>query len=1127
MDCTQEPDPPAGLAAQSPAAVELRLLGRPVLRVGGREVEPGARKALALLAWLALSGPATRARLATLFWPELDAASARRNLRRELHRLRTAGAAQALQMHADGVSLAHGVAVDAQAFETALGRGDTPHALALYSGPLLDGFDLVDGGDFDPWARAERERLALRHREAVLATAAGHEVAGRLREALALQLRLIELDTLHEQQYGQAMRLHAALGERESALRVFERCRTRLAAELGLRPMPQTVALAEAIRSGAPAGLADAPPPGPQPGVDPAAPPLVGREALLAQLADPRAAGRETWLLGEAGIGKTRLAVEAAARASAYTVVEALAEDTLSPWSTATRALGRRWQPALVAAWPAWVREELARLLPARLPSQAPPAGTVDLPRLRAAVQTAWQSLYGSAAQVTVFDDWHLADAQTRQLWPPGQLPGPGRVIVTMRAAEGEPALREALRQAAHEGLCSCLELPPLDGEAAGHLVQALAGVQLAPGRLQQWQAATGGNPFFLIEVLRRADPTRLAGDGLLSVPPSVHDAVMARLMRLDEGTRRLLELASLSGDRFDVDELVEGTALTALERVQAVEQALAHQVLQRADDGRLRFRHQLLADALAAGLSPERRRLLHASLAAVLERLGAPPGRVAHHLEAAGQREAALRWTLLAAQAAERLAAHDEALAACARALALCPPAQTASLHLRRARVLQRASRPEAVDEALDEAERAALQQGDGDFARQVLLARADHWVCSSRVDEGAALVDGLLQDGVLSPLQQAEALEVRGDVLLRRGDLAAAEQALREALARLPAGVSLLRARLQLALARNAVYQGQAVGATGLAARAVRAYAALGDAEGVARATFMQGAAELNAGRAAAALRLLRRARELAAVSGSVPVQRGAILNLVKLLTQTGELAEARALMDEGEALSPFYESRIAEAAFVQARYYTLVLQGDVQAARALIPRVLAASDACEEAYWQAGARQLVVDLLLLGGDDEQAAGLLAQAAAFVAEAGDAMRCVVEVKRAWAALLAGQVDAARALLDALGPLPDTTPSDALDVRRHVEAGLALAAGDAALALQAVPDPAAAGTEEAKGLQWAMRVQAEARLGGVQVATAEAAQAWLATPAAPVLEAAVLRRALAAAQAGAPLLLR
>lgn len=88
---------------QSPDAVDaavpigLNLLGPPRLTVAGGVVAPGARKALGLLAVLALDGRSTRARLATLFWPELDAHSARRNLRRELHRLRSTGAALAWQ----------------------------------------------------------------------------------------------------------------------------------------------------------------------------------------------------------------------------------------------------------------------------------------------------------------------------------------------------------------------------------------------------------------------------------------------------------------------------------------------------------------------------------------------------------------------------------------------------------------------------------------------------------------------------------------------------------------------------------------------------------------------------------------------------------------------------------------------------------------------------------------------------------------------------------------------------------------------------------------------------------------------------------------------------------------------
>ncbi|MDP3612145.1 MAG: hypothetical protein Q8R98_09855, partial [Rubrivivax sp.] len=76
--------PPAPVTG--PAAA-LQLFGAPTLHLAGRPVGTGARKSVALLAWLALEGRVTRARLAAVFWPEHDAASARRNLRRELHRL--------------------------------------------------------------------------------------------------------------------------------------------------------------------------------------------------------------------------------------------------------------------------------------------------------------------------------------------------------------------------------------------------------------------------------------------------------------------------------------------------------------------------------------------------------------------------------------------------------------------------------------------------------------------------------------------------------------------------------------------------------------------------------------------------------------------------------------------------------------------------------------------------------------------------------------------------------------------------------------------------------------------------------------------------------------------------------
>ena len=228
---------------------ELQLLGPPRLFLGDRLAQPGARKALAVLAYLRLEGAATRAKLANLFWPDLDSASARRNLRRELHRLRSVGA-DLLKDSDEVLALDARVTCDAVAFDAAVQAGDTQRAVALYRGPLLDGFDLAHPGSFEAWAASRREQFALRFRGALQTEVTRHIGAGRLREALDGHLRLIEEDGLHQRHYRDAMDLHARLGEREAALKLFERCRRLLGRELGLRPMPETLALAEDIRRG-------------------------------------------------------------------------------------------------------------------------------------------------------------------------------------------------------------------------------------------------------------------------------------------------------------------------------------------------------------------------------------------------------------------------------------------------------------------------------------------------------------------------------------------------------------------------------------------------------------------------------------------------------------------------------------------------------------------------------------------------------------------------------------------------------------------------------------------------------------------------------------------------------------
>ena len=102
------------------ATIRIHILGAPLVVKDGAPQRLPIKKSIALLAVLAVEGACTRAKLATLLWDTLDDEAARRNLRRELHRLREAGLHDALSSSDDQVALARHVGSDAGEFIDAM-----------------------------------------------------------------------------------------------------------------------------------------------------------------------------------------------------------------------------------------------------------------------------------------------------------------------------------------------------------------------------------------------------------------------------------------------------------------------------------------------------------------------------------------------------------------------------------------------------------------------------------------------------------------------------------------------------------------------------------------------------------------------------------------------------------------------------------------------------------------------------------------------------------------------------------------------------------------------------------------------------------------------------------------------
>jgi TolB-like protein/DNA-binding SARP family transcriptional activator len=231
----------------------LRTFGGLILERDGVPVDEivPQRKALGLLAILAVHGTMGRERLMALLWPESEPDRARGSLKQAIHSLRRQLAEpELLRGTADLRLNAERIECDAQAFAAALGEGRTEDAVSLYRGPFLDGVHLDGTPDFERWVDGWRDDFAARYRQALESLAV--EAGGRSDTAAAVAWwrRLQGADPLSGRV---ALRLMEALdrsGDPAAALRHARLHEILLSEELSVAPDPAITAYVERLRSG-------------------------------------------------------------------------------------------------------------------------------------------------------------------------------------------------------------------------------------------------------------------------------------------------------------------------------------------------------------------------------------------------------------------------------------------------------------------------------------------------------------------------------------------------------------------------------------------------------------------------------------------------------------------------------------------------------------------------------------------------------------------------------------------------------------------------------------------------------------------------------------------------------------
>ena len=318
-------------------SLTLTLLGGFQAVVNGQTLRFPTGKIRALMAYLAIEQgrPHRREVLAVLLWPDLPDRQARGNLRLSLHRLRQT-LDKASPVLSDSLLTITRTAVQwqpaaaqvdhSQLLQTLKAVSEHNHlqlescpiclpqletAAALLTGDLLAGFAVDDSLPFEEWLLVQREFIHQQGLRLFGLLATAHEQQGRYNTACDYARRQLALEPWYEAAHRQAMLALARQGDRDRALAQFAACRDILWQELGVEPAPETAVLAQQIRDG---DISTRPAAAPLRHFPTFLTPFIGRRAELEQIVAQlrQEDGRLFTLLGPGGVGKSRLAVQAA-----------------------------------------------------------------------------------------------------------------------------------------------------------------------------------------------------------------------------------------------------------------------------------------------------------------------------------------------------------------------------------------------------------------------------------------------------------------------------------------------------------------------------------------------------------------------------------------------------------------------------------------------------------------------------------------------------------------------------------------------------------------------------------------------------------------------------------------------
>lgn len=693
----------------NPEQLTIRLMGSPTVQWNGKDLHIQRKLPRALLYYLAGQvQPVQRDQLCLLLWPDSKDGEERRRLRETLSKLRAAlPQAEVILAGREQVSLnSDQVWVDVREFQALVGEnqrqvmqtpGDQPLPAAvvesliriveLWRPPgLLTGFDWPDSDAYEKWV-VDTSHLLEDSRQMALLRLADHASATGDREKAVQWLKqAVEQNPYNHDLHGRILNYLLQIGRTGDITAYCKRLQEIYADEDGL---PASLArLCEHCEQTLQSPFQSRQP---WPPTSSLSVPMVGRAGEIQHLRQASGRGGAAILLGEPGVGKTRLAYEFFRQqdpAPRLILLDCQENERSLPFQPLVTSLrqsvqSHEWQE-LAEPW----RSRLAALLP-ELSSLFP--GLIyrsaanpkeDLHQLFEAYFQLMNLLAKNQRLMMIVDDLQWCDESTRSalsyLLEQGFFHPPNFLLITARSESLSLELEEFLEQPQWRWPFQKINLPLLKAGDILEICRGILGEALPEEIIQRIKQDTGGNPLYVIEWSRsRLIYLSQHPDGQDFNPPSggLVELMRHRLNFLTSSSRQVLAAAAVIGRHFQPDQIARIADLSSHQTSEAFLELERTNLIQPMDGtSTYLFIHDKIREIVWMDLSLARRRMLHLRAAHLLQAgwggdENPNVAQVATHYEAAGEVNAAVMAWLAAARHALWLFSHKEAEGAFQRA--------------------------------------------------------------------------------------------------------------------------------------------------------------------------------------------------------------------------------------------------------------------------------------------------------------------------------------------------------------------------------------------------------------------------------------------------------------------------